>query len=64
MTALEYMEMEAEEGSFEEIDSVGVTFPFPPCFEDSSILLTDDGETRGRQGDISCSESRGEQERL
>ena len=55
------MGIDAEEGSFEEsfeeTDSVGVTFPFPPCFEDESILSTDNGVTVGKRDDTSHSGS-------
>ncbi len=51
------MGIDAEEGSFEEsfeeTDSVGVTFPFPPCFKDDSILSTVDGVTIERRDDTS-----------
>ncbi len=46
------------EKSFEETESIGVTFPFPPCFEDDSILSTDDEVTMERRGDTSRSASR------
>ncbi len=56
------MGINAEEGffkeSFEETDSVGITFPFPSCFEDDSILSTDDRLTIGRRGDTLRSASR------
>ncbi len=52
------------EESFEETDSVGVTFLFPPCFKDDSILSTDDGVTMGRRDDTSRSGSRWGQEGL
>ena len=60
MTALEYMGMEAKEGFFEKTDLIGVTFFFSPYFEDGSILSTDNGKTRGKQGDTSCSVSKRE----
>ncbi len=55
MTAQEYMEIDAKERSFEEsfeeTNSVRVTFPFPLCFEDDSILSTDDGVIIRRRDD-------------
>ena len=68
MTAWEYMEIEVKERSFqesfEETDCVGVTFFFPLCFKDDSILSTDNGVTMARRGDTLRSESRWGQERL
>ncbi len=56
------MGIDAKEGFFEEsleeTDLVGVTFPFPPCFEDDSILSIDDGVTIRRRGDTSHLASR------
>ena len=55
ITAREYIGIEAEEESFkesfEEIDSTRVTFPLTPCFEDCSIVPTDEGVTVEWQGD-------------
>lgn len=56
------MGIDAKEGffeeSFEEIDSVGVTFLFPPSFKDDSILSTVNGVTMRRRDDSLRSKSR------
>lgn len=62
MTALEYIGIEVKktsyELSFKEIDLVGVTFSFPPCFKDHSILSIDDWGIIRRQDDTSYLELR------
>lgn len=56
------MEIGEEKGSFKEFfketDSVGITFLFPPCFKNKSILSINDRVTIERQDDTLCLESK------